>query len=128
MTDAAATLKDMKTASKTARYLKLVEWSDEDGCFVGSAPPLIGPCCHGSDEVDVYRQLSEIVEEWIETLGADGKPLPEATAGKEYSGKFVVRMEPELHKVLAIRAAQAEQSLNNYCVGLLRKNVTKVKR
>ena len=35
----------MKTSAlkaKAARYMKIVEWSDEDGCFVGSAPPLIG--------------------------------------------------------------------------------------
>ncbi len=32
----------------------IVEWSDEDGCFVGSAPPLIGPCCHDKDEAKVY--------------------------------------------------------------------------
>jgi hypothetical protein len=32
---------------KGVLYTKLVEWSDEDACFVGSAPPLIGPCCHG---------------------------------------------------------------------------------
>ena len=118
----------MKTANKAARYLKLVEWSEEDGCFVGSAPPLIGPCCHGTDEVNVYRQLSEIVEEWIETMEREGQPLPEGTAGQEYSGKFVVRMEPDLHKALSVRATQAEQSLNNYCVGLLRRSVTNAKR
>ncbi|MGV3531441.1 MAG: hypothetical protein ACO1QR_03665 [Chthoniobacteraceae bacterium] len=46
-------------------FLKLVEWSDEDGCFVGSAPPLIGPSCHGGDEAEVYRELCQIVKEWI---------------------------------------------------------------
>jgi predicted HicB family RNase H-like nuclease len=109
----------MKNATKAGRFLKLVEWSDEDGCFVGSAPPLIGPCCHGDNEIKVYQQLSEIVDEWVETLEKDGKPLPEATAGKTYSGKFLLRVKPELHKALAVRAAQADQSLNNYLVGLL---------
>lgn len=109
----------MKTATKAGRFLKLVEWSEEDGCFVGSAPPLIGPCCHGDKEIEVYRQLTEIVEEWVETLEKEGKPIPEATAGKEYSGKFVLRLKPQLHKALAVRAAQADQSLNNYVAGLL---------
>jgi predicted RNase H-like HicB family nuclease len=45
-----------------------VEWSDEDGCFVGSAPPLIGPCCRGKNEAKVYAQLCEIVEEWTALL------------------------------------------------------------
>jgi hypothetical protein len=29
------------------RYVKIVEWSDEDGAFVGQCPGIIGPCCHG---------------------------------------------------------------------------------
>ena len=41
----------------SARYVKRVEWSDEDRCFVGSCPGVIGPCCHGDDEVAVYREL-----------------------------------------------------------------------
>ena len=52
----------------SARYVKLVEWSDEDGCFVGQCPGIIGPCCHGDDEASVYAELCQIVEEWVETM------------------------------------------------------------
>lgn len=65
-----------------ARYLKIVEWSDEDQCFVGHCPGVIGPCCHGDDEARVYSELCQIVEEWIVLLKRDGKPLPPATAGR----------------------------------------------
>lgn len=64
-----------------ARYIKLVEWSEEDGAFVGRCPGIIGPCCHGTDEVEVYRELCEIVEEWIEIARHEVRPLPPATAG-----------------------------------------------
>lgn len=64
-----------------ARYLKLVEWSDEDQCFVGECPGIIGRCCHGDDESQVYAELCQIVEEWIAILKADGTPLPPPTAG-----------------------------------------------
>lgn len=64
-----------------ARYIKLVEWSDEDGAFVGWCPGIIGPCCHGADEVEVYRELCAIVEDWIEIARREGRPLPPATAG-----------------------------------------------
>jgi predicted RNase H-like HicB family nuclease len=63
-------MKKSELKARAARYTKTVEWSDEDGCFVGSAPPLIGPCCHGKDEARVYAQLCGIVEEWI-ALSAD---------------------------------------------------------
>jgi hypothetical protein len=35
------------------RYLKIVEWSESDNCYLGSAPRLIEHCCHGMDEKSV---------------------------------------------------------------------------
>ena len=63
------------------RYVKIVEWSDADGAFVGQCPGIIGPCCHGTDEVGVYRELCTIVAEWIALAERDGTPLPPPTAG-----------------------------------------------
>ncbi len=101
------------------RYLKLVEWSEKDGCFIGSAPPIIGPCCHGRTEPDVMAQLSTIVEEWVATLLADGHPLPAGTAGKKYSGQFVVRVAPELHKKASLKALARGESLNQFVASAL---------
>jgi len=39
------------------KYLKLVECSEEDQCYVGSIPDWIGPCCHGDNEEKVYEEL-----------------------------------------------------------------------
>src|SRR3954454_19227410 len=78
----------VSVVSDSARYIKIVEWSDEDQCFVGQCPAIIGPCCHGDDEAEVYAQLCRIVEEWIETLKKDGKPLPPATAGRDIARKI----------------------------------------
>lgn len=101
---------------RSAGILKIVEWSDEDRCFVGSAPPLIGPACHGSDETKVYQELCRIVDEWLEILEQDGAPIPPATLAKEYSGKFHLRAGRDLRKALEVRATQARESLNGYCV------------
>ena len=49
----------------SARYAKIVEWSDEDQCFVGSAPGLIYGGCHGQDERQVFDELCQIVDEAI---------------------------------------------------------------
>jgi predicted RNase H-like HicB family nuclease len=72
--------------TESARYVKLVEWSDEDGVFVGQCPGIIGPCCHGDDEVEVYRELCEIVAEWVEVARREGRPLPPPTAGRDIAG------------------------------------------
>ena len=66
----------------SVKYIKIVEWSDEDECFIGYCPGIIGPCAHGPDEVKVYRQLCEIVEEWIETFHRDNEALPPPTIGR----------------------------------------------
>ncbi len=72
----------------SARYVKIVEWSEQDGCFVGQCPGIIGPCCHGDDEAKVYAQLCKIVEEWIDILKREGRPLPPPTAGGNVAQKI----------------------------------------
>ena len=101
------------------KYLKIVEWCEKDNCYVGSVPGWIGKCCHGDKEEDVYKELCQIVDEWIEIYNSDNQPLPPATQ-KEYSGKFVLRTGPELHKTLTIRAISEGESLNKYVVKKLK--------
>ncbi len=68
--------------SDSARYIKIVEWSDVEGCYVGSSPGLFYGGCHGDDEQLVFAELCQIVEETIELYHKDGKPLPPPTAGQ----------------------------------------------
>ena len=102
------------------RYLKLVEWSDEDQCYVGTCPGLMLGGIHGADETKVYRELCRAVEEWIAIHTAEGIPLPEPTAGRDYSGKFVVRVGKDLHRQLAMLALRDQVSLTAYCSRVLR--------
>jgi len=100
--------------AEARKYLKIVEWSQEDGCYIGSAPPIIGQCCHGDTEAEVMAQLAVIVEDWVKVLLTDGKPLPAATANKDFSGKFLVRISPDLHKKAALKALARGESLNQF--------------
>ena len=104
------------------RYLKIVEWSEEDQCYVGSCPGLMIGGVHGDDEAEVYRELCETVEEWIRIYQEDGEPLPEATANRNYSGKFVLRVGEQLHRDLAIEALRSGESLNTYIVRLIKEH------
>lgn len=108
---------------KRDHYLKIVEWSEEDQCYVGSIPGWIGKCCHGDDEENVYRQLCQILDEWIEIYESDNIPLPASISGKNYSGKFQLRVDSDLHKTLVIKAMQANQSLNSFCGKILRETM-----
>jgi len=73
---------------KSERYAKIVEWSDEDQCYVGSSPGLIYGGCHGSDERAVFDELCPAVEEAIELYHKDGKPLPPPTSGRDFANKM----------------------------------------
>ncbi|RKZ39833.1 MAG: hypothetical protein DRQ49_07210 [Gammaproteobacteria bacterium] len=73
---------------ESQHYLKIVEWSEEDHCFVGQCPGIVGPCCHGNNEAQVYAELCQIVDEWITILKQEEKTLPPITAGKISLGIF----------------------------------------
>ncbi len=105
---------------KRDQYLRVVEWSDEDQCYIGRIPGLVLGGVHGKNEAKVYEKLSALVDEWIEIHERDNAPLPPATAGRKYSGKFNLRVGPGLHELLTIESLKANESLNSYCVKVLK--------
>lgn len=72
----------------SARYVKIVEWSEEDQCYVGSCPGLFLGGCHGDDERQVFAELCDIVEAVIALYQADGRPLPPMTSGRDLANKL----------------------------------------
>lgn len=111
---------------KSDRYLKLVEWSEKDQCYIGRAPGLTLGGVHGPEEAVVYKELCKMVEEWLEIYQKENMPLPPATAGRTYSGKFNLRVGEELHEYLSIESMRVGDSLNQYCVKALKEKVGKV--
>ena len=73
---------------ESARYVKIVEWSEEDQCYVGSSPGLVYGGCHGDNEREVFDELCRIVEEAIALYKMDGKPLPPPTSGRDLVNKM----------------------------------------
>lgn len=71
------------------RYVKIVEWSDEDQCYVGSCPGLFYGGCNGDNEEAVFSELCDLVEETIELYDNERKPLPPPTAGKDFANKML---------------------------------------
>jgi len=70
-------------------YVKIVEWSDEDQCFVGSCPGLFYGGCHGDDERQVFAELCAIVDGIIGEYERDGGVLPPPTSGRDYANKML---------------------------------------
>ena len=58
------------------QYHKWVEWSDEDHTYIGKCPDIITGI-HGDDPVRLYSELCDIVDEVIQHLVSEGRPLPQ---------------------------------------------------
>ena len=58
-------------------YEKIVFWSEEDQIFIGMCPELFYGGVHGDDAIEVFKELCEVVEEWVEIFREDGRPLPQ---------------------------------------------------
>ena len=71
---------------------------------------------HGTDEAKVYADLCSMVKEMVELIQTDGHKMPHPFGKKEFSGKFVLRVEPAIHRRLVAKALAAGESLNSYCV------------
>ena len=110
---------------KSDRFLKIVEWSEEDGCYVGRCPELMFGGVHGKNEKQVFAELCEVIDEWVAKAKADNEKLPEGMAGKQYSGKFNLRLGPRLHERLALAAVKEGKSLNNYVAEVLERRLAR---
>ncbi len=69
--------------TKGDHYTKVVEWSEEDGCFIGSCPELFYGGCHGDDPRRVFDELCRIVQETVLLYDKDAKPLPQPMTGRQ---------------------------------------------
>jgi predicted HicB family RNase H-like nuclease len=108
---------------RSDQYLRLVYWSDEDQCYIGRSPGLFFGGVHGDNEVRVFKELVEVIDDWVETCEKEGMELPPPTANKAYSGKFNLRTGEELHERLVLESLKVSESLNTYVVKTLKKEL-----
>jgi predicted HicB family RNase H-like nuclease len=97
---------------KNDRYTYRVTWSEEDHEYVGLCAEFPSLSWLASTPEAALRGIRDVVGEVVADLEAKGELVPEPIATKQYSGKFLVRVPPELHRRLALEAAEAGVSLN----------------
>ncbi len=68
------------------RYSRVVDWSEEDDCYIGRSPGLFLGGCHGSDLRTVLDELCQMIDEVVEDYRERGDPLPPATASRRWVG------------------------------------------
>ena len=94
---------------RVADYLQVAEWSEEDGCYIGSVPPLVGPSCDGSprDVAEIFRQLDEIAEEYFKIFEEDGFPVPSPSDAGDLGKRYVDLPGNHLLRCRVLDASQA---------------------
>lgn len=95
-------------------YTYRVTWSEEDGEHVALCAEFPSLSYLAQKPTNALQGLVKLVGEVVEDMEDNGEPIPEPIAGKSYSGKFQVRIPPEQHRNLAIKAAEDGISLNRY--------------
>ena len=102
----------MKAPIETDHYAYRVIWSDEDGQHVGLCAELPSLSWLASDPEKALRGIRKMAAHVVRDMKTNGESAPEPLSSRRYSGKFMVRVPPELHRQLALKAAEEHISLN----------------
>jgi predicted HicB family RNase H-like nuclease len=94
------------------RYTYRVTWSEEDGEYVGLCAEFPSLSWLASTPETALEGIRQVVADVVADMKVSDELVPEPIAIKRYSGKFMVRIPPETHRLLALEAAEAGVSLN----------------
>ena len=99
-------------AKQVDPYTYRVTWSQEDQEYVGLCAEFPSLSWLESTHEKALAGIRKLVKDTVADLKKNKEPIPEPLSTRSYSGKFVVRVPPEVHRELAIKAAESGVSLN----------------
>ncbi len=99
-------------ALKDDRYTYRVTWSEDDKEYVGLCAEFPSLSWLARTPEAALKGIRKVVAEVVVDMKDNGEPLTVPIASRQYSGKFVIRVPPEVHRNLAVQAAEASVSLN----------------
>ena len=94
------------------KYTYRVTWSEEDEEFVGLCAEFASLSWLAESPEAALKGIRSVVRKCIKDMNSSGEEVPEAISARNYSGKFMVRVPPEVHRHLAVQAAEDGISLN----------------
>jgi predicted HicB family RNase H-like nuclease len=93
-------------------YTYRVTWSEEDQEYVGLCAEFPGLSWLADSPEAALRGVRRMVADSVEDMETSGESIPEPLASRKFSGKFMVRVPPDVHRELTLQAAEAGVSLN----------------
>lgn len=97
---------------KNDHYTYRVTWLEEDGEYVGLCAEFPSLSWLAQTPEAALKGIRQVVADAVKDMLASGEEPPKALASRRFSGKFMVRVPPEVHKKLALEAAENGISLN----------------
>ena len=94
------------------RYTYRVTWSEDDAEYVGLCVEFPSMSWLSKTPESALKGIRKLVARVVSEMISSGEEIPEALSCKTYSGKFMVRIPPEVHRELAVKAAESGVSLN----------------
>ena len=94
------------------KYAYRILWSEEDQAHVGLCAEFPSLSWVAKSQRSALDGIRKVVKEVIADMRKSREDIPEPLFSRTYSGKFVVRVPPETHRKLALRAAEEGVSLN----------------
>ena len=93
-------------------YTYRITWSAEDDEYVGLCVEFPSLSWLAPSPDKAFRGIRGLVAECVADMDANGETAPQPMAERTFSGKFMVRVPPETHRALVLRAAEEGVSLN----------------
>ena len=94
------------------RYTYRVTWSEEDQEYLGLCAEFPSLSWLAATPEQALEGIRVVVANVVSDMQSTGEVVPEPLATKRFSGRFVVRIPPEVHRRLAVEAAEVGVSLN----------------
>ncbi len=99
-------------AQKNNKYTYRVTWSEDDSEYVGLCAEFPSLSWLARTPEAALKGIRNVVSKVVADMIHNGESIPEPLATKHFSGKFMVRVPPDVHRELTIKAAEAGVSLN----------------
>jgi predicted HicB family RNase H-like nuclease len=94
------------------KYTYRVMWSEEDEEFIGLCAEFPSLSWLAPTSAKALKGIQTVVKECTADMSKNKEEIPSAISARNFSGKFMVRVPPEVHRHLAVEAAESGVSLN----------------
>jgi len=98
--------------SQHKKYAYRVVWSPDYDCYVGLCAEIPRVSCMAETQSEALSGVIEMVRDTVDSMLHDGEIAPEPISLKEYTGDITIKTTPQVHRRLAIEAAERGISLN----------------